>query len=211
MKVAGKMLLTLNRYFCNFAVQMKKNTMENKITLRTGILFLLILLAAVSRLLPHPYNFTPIGAMALFGAAHFERRWLAFVLPLAAMWLSDLALNNILYSAYYDGFVWGGSALVYASFALIALLGMAVLRRFSWGRLLGSSLAASVIFFLVTNAGVWLSDPVYARDLTGLMASYAAGLPFFGNTLLGDLFYCGALFGGYAFLAYRFPRLQPAA
>lgn len=182
--------------------------MNRKITLRTGLLALIILLAAASRLVPHPYNVTPIGAMALFGAAHFSRRYLAILLPLAAMWLSDLALNNIVYAEYYDGFVWFGASLVYFSFALIALLGLVSLRRFSWGRLLGASLGGSVLFFLVTNFGVWLSDPVYPKNITGLILCYTAGLPFFGNTLLGDLFYCGVLFGSFAWLERRFPRLQ---
>ncbi len=182
--------------------------MNRKISLRTGILVLLILVAAASRLVPHPYNVTPIGAMALFGAAHFSRRYLALVLPLAAMWLSDLALNNLVYAEYYDSFVWFGGSLVYLSFGLIALLGMVVLNRFSWGRLLGSSLAGSSIFFLVTNFGAWLSDPVYPKNMGGLIMSYTAGLPFFGNTLLGDLFYCGVLFGSFAWMERRFPQLK---
>ncbi len=171
----------------------------------------MIALAALSRLLPHPHNFTPIGAMGLFGAAYFSRRWLAVLVPFAALWLSDLFLNNVIYARlmpdYYDGFAWFGSAWVYGSFFLIVLLGFVVLRKVKLTSLLGASLGASVIFFLVTNFGVWLGNPMYPQTLGGLGTAYALGIPFFWNTLLGDLVYTGLLFGVFEWVKSARPDL----
>lgn len=188
--------------------------MQKKMNIRFGIIVLVIVLAALSRLLPHPYNFTPIGAMGLFGAAHFSKRYLAFVVPFAAMWLSDLFLNNVVYAKmypeYYTGFQWLGSAPVYLSFALIITLGFILLRKVKVINVLVASLSASVLFFLITNFAVWIGSPMYPQNTVGLLACYAAGLPFFGNTLLGDLFYSGVLFGAFELIKMRFPRLQQA-
>lgn len=185
--------------------------MNKQMNIRIGIIALLILVAALSRLLPHPYNFTPIGAMGLFGAAYFTKRYLAFVVPFAAMWISDLILNNVVYAKmypeYYNGFQWLGSAPVYFSFALIIMLGFVLLRKVRVVSVLIASLSASVLFFLITNFAVWMGSMAYPQNMVGLMACYAAGLPFFGNTLLGDLFYSGVLFGAYELIKSRFPRL----
>jgi hypothetical protein len=170
----------------------------------------LILLAALSRLLPHPPNFTPIGAMALFGAAYFNRRWLALAIPFGALFLSDLLINNILYREFYPQFTWFTSGWIYGAFALVMLLGLAVLRRrVSAPRLLAGSLGASLLFYLVTNFAVWAQGGMYPPTWEGLMLCYAAGLPFLGNTLAGDLFFTGVLFGTYAWVSNR--RRQPAA
>lgn len=103
---------------------------KNKITLRFGVVTLLILLAAISRLLPHPPNFAPIGGMALFGAAYYTRKWWAYLIPIVAMWISDLILNNVVYAQYFDKFVWfySGSLFTYGSFALIVLMASFTLR-----------------------------------------------------------------------------------
>lgn len=178
-----------------------------KIKLQSGILIGLIFLAAMSRLLPHPPNFTPIGGMALFGAAWFSRRSLAFFVPLAALWFSNLLLDNVLYSQYYEGFQWFSNPMVFVSFALISLLGFVNLKKLSLGRLFGSSLLASLIFFLVSNFGSWLEYGLYPKTWEGLVACYAAGLPFFLNTVAGDLFYVAFLFGSFAYIRKNY--LQP--
>lgn len=179
---------------------------------RTGVLFIMILLAALSRLLPHPDNVTPVGAMALFGGAYFSRKYLAFLIPLLAMWLSDMVLNNVifprLYPEYYDGFVWMGNLWVYASFILIGVIGMGLLKKVNVANVVGVSLLASVLFFLITNFGVWAVDPIYPKTGGGLLAAYGAGLPFFRNTLLGDLVYCGVLFGGFEWAKTRWSVLR---
>ena len=177
---------------------------------RNLIIVALILAAAISRIIPHPYNFAPISAMALFGAAWFQRRALAIGVPLAATWLSDLLLNNFVYNQHYERFTWldQGWYWMYGSFALIAVLGMLTLRKVTVPRIIGSSLAASAIFFLVTNFACWPGSAAYAQDLGGLMACYAAGIPFLGGTVLGDLAYSGLLFGSFALLRQQVPALR---
>lgn len=172
---------------------------------------LVILVAALSRLLPHPWNFTPIGAMALFGGAYLGDRKLALIVTLAALWLSDLLLNNFVYGAYFDGFVftYPDAFWTYAAFALVVLLGHAVLsNQRTVTRIAGCSVASSTLFFLLSNFGVWASGQLYPQTWQGLVACYTAGLPFYGNNLLGDLFYCTLLFGGFALACRRWHKLQ---
>lgn len=181
--------------------------MNNKINLRFALLALMILLAAFSRLLPHPPNFTPIGGMALFGAAYFSKKYWAFLIPALAIWISSLVLDNIFYAQYYEGFVWFSNPFVYIAFAAIVILGVTTLKNVKPLNLLGASLGASTIFFLISNFGSWLSFNMYPKTLEGLMMSYTAGIPFFMNTLAGDLFYTTVLFGSFALLQNRYPSL----
>lgn len=164
---------------------------------RHEALIAMILAAAVSRLIPHPYNFAPIGALALFGGAQFADKRLAFLVPAAALFLSDLVIG------LYSHMEW-----VYLNFALTVCLGLWLRQRRGALRIAAASLAASVLFFVVTDLGVWLNDALYAKSLAGLLACYAAAIPFFGNTLLGDGFYCLVLFGGLALLENRFAILR---
>ena len=165
----------------------------------TGLIALLIFVSAATRLLPHPPNMTPIGAMALFGGAYFGKKYLALLVPLLAMFLSDLVLNNVVYSQYYEGFVLfnAHSLWVYGSIAVIALIGIGLLKKVTWTKVLGGALSATAVFFLVTNFGSWLSNPVYTKDISGLMQSYVAGLPFLRNSIIGNLAFSAALFGVY--------------
>ena len=161
-----------------------------------------ILAAAALRLVPHPPNFTPIGAMALFSGAYLGRRGaVALVAPLGALFLSDLVLG------FYRGM-----PTVYFSVALIVIIGWMALRRVSPVRVGGAAIASSVLFFVLTNFGMWLSSGFYPRTLAGLEACYIAAIPFFQNTVAGDLFYAAVLFGGFALLERTVPALrsQPA-
>jgi len=161
-----------------------------------------ILAAAALRLVPHPPNFTPIGAMALFSGAYLGRRGaVALVAPLGALFLSDLVLG------FYRGM-----PTVYFSVALIVIIGWMALRRVSPLRVGGAAIASSVLFFVLTNFGMWLSSGFYPRTLAGLEACYIAAIPFFQNTVAGDLFYAAVLFGGFALLERTVPALrsQPA-
>lgn len=171
-----------------------------------SLIAVLILFAALTRIIPHYPNFTAMGAMALFGAAHLKNKWQALLLPLAAMYLSDLFINNVIYAEYYNNFVWKISPFVYVAFLLILGVGFFLRGRIRTGTVVGASLGSSVIFFLLTNAASWQIDPMYSKDLSGLFTAYAAGLPYFWSTVAGDLFYCGVLFGGYAWLTQRFPE-----
>ena len=153
--------------------------------------------AAALRLFPHPPNFSPIDAMALFSGAYLARRWMAFVAPLAALLLSDLVLG------FYDGM-----ATVYATVALIVVIGWWLSPRRSVGRTAAAALASSVIFFAITNFGMWLSSGFYPHTAAGLAACYTAAIPFFQNTVAGDLFYTVLLFGGFSIAERILPQLR---
>ena len=176
----------------------------------TGIITLLIFMAAATRLLPHPPNLTAIGSMALFGGAYFGKKYLAILIPFLALFLSNLVLDNIVYAQYYDGFVLfsPNSLWVYGSILLIALLGMGLLKKVTMPKVLVGALSATAIFFLLTNFGAWLSNPIYTKDLSGLLQSYFAGLPFLTNSLIGNLVFSTALFGIYHFATHR--KIQTA-
>ena len=156
-----------------------------------------ILVAAVLRLVPHPPNFTPIGAMALFGGAYFGRRALAFAAPLGALLISDAVI----------GFH-SGMPFVYASVAVIVLVGWAIRANMTPFRIATAAVIGSVMFFTVTNFGVWLSSGMYPQTLSGLAACYVAAIPFFQNTLAGDLVFTALLFSGFALAERRVPRLR---
>lgn len=168
-----------------------------------------IVFAALARLLPHAYNFTPIGAIALFGAAYFGAKKWAFIVPLAALFISDLILNNFYYAAYYDGFAFftSGMLYIYGSFAMIVILGFYLFNKVTIPRVIGGAVGGSLIFFIVSNFGVWIASPLYPLTLEGLILCYTAAIPFFHNTLAGTLIYSSALFGGFEYLKYRNPSL----
>jgi len=168
-------------------------------TANTRLIALLsaILAVAALRLVPHPFNFTPVGAMALFSGAYLGRRALAFVAPLGALLLSDLVLG------FYHGM-----ATVYVSTALIAVLGMVALQHRSALRVGASAIAGSLLFFVLTNFGMWWFSGFYPHTLAGIEACYIAAIPFFQNTLAGDLFYAGLLFGGFALAERALPSLR---
>jgi hypothetical protein len=164
---------------------------------RLTAILMAILVAASLRLLPHPPNFTPIGAMALFGGAYFGKRALAFAAPLAALLLSDAILG------FHSGIPY-----VYGSVALVVLIGWAVAKRKTPLTIAGAAVASSVLFFLVTNFGTWATGELYPPTFAGLAACFVAAIPFFQNTLAGDLFFSGLLFGGFALLERRIPTLR---
>ncbi|MGE5563688.1 MAG: DUF6580 family putative transport protein [Bacillota bacterium] len=168
-------------------------------TTRLAALLSAIAAAAALRLVPHPPNFSPIDAMALFSGAYLARRWVAFVAPLAALLLSDLVLG------FYHGM-----ATVYASVALIVLIGWWLSSKRSAGRIAVAALAGSVVFFVVTNFGMWLFSGFYPVNYAGLVACYTAAIPFFQNTVAGDLFYTVLLFGGFSLAEAMMPRLRAA-
>lgn len=149
--------------------------------------YFFIFLGAVLRFLPHAPNFAPIGAMALFGGVKFNKKY-ALIIPLAVMMISD----------YFIGFYsWQIMAAVYAGFLIYGLLGLWARKNESWLKIGGAALAGSVLFFLITNGAVWAFGSMYPHTISGLIACYAAGLPFWRNTLLGDIFFTAAFFGLY--------------
>ena len=179
-------------------------------SLATGPLLVagMIVLAALSRLLPHPPNFSPVEAIALFGGAYFAQRHAAIWVPLVAMFLSDLALGLVNGGIYWSYFLSAGYLLVYLCIALTAVMGFGLRGRVGVLRVGAYSLLGSVLFFLVTNFGTWLGSTMYPRTGAGLMAAYVAGIPFFQWTVLGTLFYSALLFGGFALLRRNVPALR---
>ncbi|MGB4655881.1 MAG: DUF6580 family putative transport protein [Bacteroidales bacterium] len=153
-----------------------------------AVIIMVVIGAAFRFIAPLP-NFTPIAAIALFGGTYFNRKVLAFVIPFATLLISDLIIG------LYDPFV---MLAVYISFALIVGLGLLMQKRVKVVNIIIASLIGSIIFFLVTNFAVWASGvmPIYANNFAGLMQCYAAGLPFFKYSILGDLTYNAVLFGG---------------
>lgn len=159
-----------------------------------------IAVAAALRLVPHPANFSPIAAMALFSGALLPRRAWAFAIPLAAMLLSDLAIGfHELMPA------------VYVSFALISAMGLWLNRERSTARVAGTTIAGSLVFFFVTNFAVWAQTSLYEKTAAGLLSCFVAALPFLQNSLAGDLFYSTVLFGAWAMAARAIPdwRIDP--
>lgn len=151
------------------------------------IVLFLILIGAFSRLLPHPPNFTPIAAIALFGGVYFSKKT-ALILPLAAVIISDIFIG------YYNI---GLMISVYLIFLLVVILGFWLKKNKKWYTILGSSLSASVLFFILTNFAVWVFTVWYPKNIPGLTECYLMALPFFKNTLLGDMIYVFLFFGVY--------------
>ena len=181
---------------------------QQKISLRFIILIGIVFIAAMTRLLPHPPNFAPIGAIALFGAAYFRKPILGLAITFLAIWMSDLILNNVVYAAYYDGFQWFSTMWVYVGFAAVFLLGYLALKKINTGKLALTAVGGSVLFFLITNFGAWqFSGGLYPKNFAGLMSAYAAGIPYFWYTLAGDLFYVAVLFGSFELMKAKFPKL----
>lgn len=160
----------------------------------------IILAAAVSRLIPHPPNFSPIAAIALFGGAQFADKRLAFLVPLAAMFLSDLVLG--LHSLI---------PVIYGGFALIVCLGFWLRRRQNVWAIGGAAIVGALLFFVLTNFGVWAIGHLYPKTPAGLVDCYVAAIPFFRNTLLSNLLYSALLFGGLAVAENRFVKLREDA
>ena len=183
--------------------------MKNIFTPRFAFITAIIILAAFSRMIPHMQNFSPLGAIGLFGAAHFSKKWQAFLIPIAATWLSDLFINNVIYGQYNPGFVWfyEGFYWQYGSYLLITLAAIFIFNKVNTTKIIIGALSSTAIFFLISNAGCMVGNPAYPQNFGGLMSCYAAGIPFLKGTLLGDLFYSGVLFGSFYFAQRRIPLL----
>jgi hypothetical protein len=174
----------------------KINSETSVNTMRILLICCFILFAAAVRILPHPWNLTPIGAMAIFSGAKLNSKWTAFFMPLSALFLGDIFVG--LYKLMI---------VVYLSFCLSVLIGRYVRGRQTLLPLSIAMLLGAVQFFLVTNFAIWAAGyGPYAKSLTGLLDCYMAGIPSFGNTLAGDAFYAVILFGGFALAE----RLSPA-
>ncbi len=167
------------------------------------VLTLIVILAAFSRALPlvidHTWNFTAVGALAIFAGAQFSDRRLAFIMPLAAMALADiLFLNN------------GFNLLVYTGFIAMVACGFLIRNKVNTTNVILASFISASVFYLITNFSFFYPATLYPRNFSGIIASYTAALPFFRNMLLGNLVYSAVLFGAFYLLVRRYPTLAKA-
>jgi len=157
----------------------------------------IIFALAIFRLLPHLPNVSPVAAMALFGGAYFADKRMAFIVPFVALFLSDLVLglhNSMIF--------------VYAGFALTVAIGFLLKNRMTMTNTIFAMLISSVLFFLLTNFGAWMTSGLYVKSAEGLMQAYVAGIPFFQNSLLGNMVYAAVIFGGYHLLQNNVAALK---
>lgn len=163
--------------------------MKSKMNLKVNVIVMsLIAIGVITRFIPHPPNFTAIGAIALFGGAYFTSKRLAVLLPLLVLFLSDLAFQIFIPEMGFHKTI----PFVYFSFILISLTGFYLRENKSWLRIAGYSLLSSVIFFVISNFGSWLF--YYPQNFQGLVSCYIAAIPFFHYNVLGDFFFNGILF-----------------
>ncbi|MCW3091063.1 MAG: hypothetical protein JWP81_2132 [Ferruginibacter sp.] len=159
-------------------------------------------------------NFTPIGAMGLFGGAYFSGKWKAFVFPLLTLFASDLVINNVVFGGKY-GVMNGGWYIVYGIFVLIVFLGKWMIQKVNVKHVVLASLVAALSHWLIADFAVWIGGgkniitmAPLTKDWAGLMQCYAQGFPFMKNFLMGNLVYSGILFGSFQLAQQRYPVLK---
>lgn len=161
------------------------------------MLLAVVLLAITARSTGFLLNFSPVAAICLFSAAMFASRWKALGVSLLVIAVSDLALYQFQYAAKGYSAIYPGMAWQYAGYALMVVLGGFTLKKLTLPRLVGSSLGASLLFFVISNFGTWASTAMYEKSLAGLTQCYVAAIPFFRGTLTGDLCYTAVFFGSF--------------
>ena len=159
-------------------------------------------------------NFTPIGAMGLFGGTYFNSKWKAFAFPLLTLFASDLIINNIIFGGKY-GVLYSGWYIIYGIFALIVLFGKWLIKNVTIKNVALAALAAAVSHWLIADFFVWMGGGTdlktmapLTKNWAGLMQCYAQGFPFMKNFLIGNLVYSAIMFGSFEWLQQRFPALK---
>lgn len=160
----------------------------------------LVLIGVAGRLLPHAWNFAPIVAIGIFSGAYLGKRF-AFAVPVAAMTASDIFIG------FYD---WRINLFVYVAMGLSGLIGLFLQNRKNPVAIASAALAGSTLFFIITNGAVWLFTSMYEPTLSGLTASYTAGIPFYRNAVVGDVWYSLLLFGAFEMARYLYARFASA-
>jgi hypothetical protein len=173
--------------------------MRTIFTPRFWLTFALVVVGVALRVMPHPWNFAPIGAIALFAGAKFERRSFAIGVPLLTMLIGDafIGFHSLM-------------PVIYATYALIAVIGMLLRDRQTIPAVGGAVLLSSTIFYLTTNFAVWAMGTTYAKTAAGLAACYIAAIPYFGNTLASDALYSAIFFGVFAIAERKIPAFAKA-
>ena len=189
---------------------MKTIQTKKSIHLRVGILLMITVALAFTRLFSLSCatplsNFTPIGAMALFGGSYFTQKWKAFLVPLLSLWISDMVISSLVYhhfEFFYDGFLW-----TYASFALMVLIGTRI-KKVNIKNVLIGAVAGALLHWVITDLGVWLDGRLYPKNYEGFVACYVAALPYLKNMLMGNIIFSGIAFGIFEWMQYKYPKLQ---
>ena len=195
-----------------------------KINPRTALLILFIVLTGLLRvmsagnLLSPIANFTPIGAMALFGGTYFNSRWKSYLFPLLTLFLSDVVMMQLFYKTHSNGLLYSGWLWTYGAFAVMVLIGKYV-KKVNFTNVVTAAVTAALAHWLITDFGVWLvgglditTGKALSRDWQGFVQCYVQAIPFLKNMLLGNIIYSGVLYGGFEALQKRYPllRLQAA-
>jgi len=191
----------------------------NKINPGVAVLAFIILAAAMLRIpnaaqLTPWMNFSPIGAMAMFGGACFNNRWKAFIFPLLSLLLSDLIINTIVFGGQY-GVMYSGWYIIYGIFVLVVVLARWMIKKVTVKNVLITAVVAALAHWLIADFAVWLSGGTdvrtmtpLARNWTGLLQCYVQGFPFMKHFLMGNLVYGAVMFGGFELLRQKFPVLS---
>ncbi|HMQ07705.1 MAG TPA: hypothetical protein PKC30_10430 [Saprospiraceae bacterium] len=170
--------------------------------------FGLLFIAVVSRLIPHIWNFTAVESIALFAGAYLSSRYLAFIIPILSVYITDLFLNNVIHRSFYPtdaGFIWFSNYMIYGAIALalIVFIGRFLKNKVQIKRVFIAALSGSLVFFVVSNFGVWIHSSSYTKDINGLILCYTLALPFFKNSLFSNLMFTAVLFSSYEYFRYR--------
>lgn len=189
--------------------------MKQKFNPRTIALLVFMIVVAVFRIVLNPKwgfvllsDFTPVGAMALFGGAYFSAGK-AYLFPLLTLWISDIFLTRFVYGhdwhLLYSGFYW-----IYGAFALMVITGKVILKNVSVKKILIAAITITFIHWIITDAGVWLAGTRYPKTIEGFWACLVAAIPFERNFLSGTLLYCAVMFGSFEWLRSTYPSLTIA-
>jgi hypothetical protein len=151
-------------------------------------MFILIAIGVLSRLLPHAPNMTAVGAVAFFSGAKFDSRK-AVLATLAIMLISDMCIG-------FHSLMWA----TYGSMILAVFMGRWIGQKRGMGRIVGGVFVSSLIFFIITNFTVWATTPLYPKTIDGLITCYVMALPFFRNSIVGDMIFSFLFFFGYEYI-----------
>jgi len=188
--------------------------MGSKFNPGTGVLLIFISIVATVRVIfnfNHDIstlaNFSPIGAMALFGGAYFNRNWKAFAFPVLMLFISDFILHQTVFKVYSSGLLYSGWYWVYGAFVLMTITGRWIMKTITVNRFLISALVCVFIHWIITDLGVWIGSKTYAQDLSGFMACLINAIPFEWRFLTCKLVYGLILFGLFEWMKRKYPVL----
>lgn len=187
----------------------------SKFNPRTILLFVMIVIIGIVRFLfiydnqiSSLSNFSPLGAMALFGGAYFSKNWKAFGFPLLTLFISDLILSFTIFSEFRSGLLYGGWYWTYGAFALMTLAAKWMAKKITVVSVLTSALVLVFIHWIVSDVGVWIGGALYPQTFMGFVACLIAAIPYELNLLAGTLLYSAILFGSFGWMQRKYPVLQ---